>query len=343
MRAVRLPAPGETLRDEKVAPPVPSEGEVLVEIHAAGICHTDAHYRKDPGRARLPLTPGHEIAGVVVEKAPGVESPVAGDRVALHYLVGCGTCRHCRAGAERFCSRVEMIGKDRDGGWAEMIAVPAENAVPVPAGVSFEEAAIMMCSSATALHALRLAQIRPGESVLISGFGGLGVSAVQLAGVVGAGAVIVADVVPGKLAAARDFGAHPLDASKPDFADALRAATAGRGADIALDFAGTPASRTAALRALAPGGRLVIVALDARPFSFDPYRDVLAGERRIIGCSDHTRADLDELIRLAAAGRIDLSRAITRTVPLEAAAIAAVLDDLEAGTSHLRSVVLPFS
>jgi propanol-preferring alcohol dehydrogenase len=206
-----------------------------------------------------------------------------------------------------------MIGKERDGGWAEMIAVPAKNAVPVPAGVSLEEAAIMMCSSATALHALRLAEVRPGESVLVSGFGGLGVSAVQLAGVLGAGAVIAADVVPGKLSAARDFGAHPLDASAPEFPEAVVAATGGRGADVALDFAGTPASRAAALRSLAPGGRLVIVALDARPFPFDPYRDVLARERRIIGCSDHTRGDLNDLMELAAAGKIDPSRAITRT------------------------------
>jgi 2-desacetyl-2-hydroxyethyl bacteriochlorophyllide A dehydrogenase len=341
MRAVRLRAPGERLRDEELPDPSPAAGEVLVEIRAAGICHTDAHYRKDPGRVRLPLTPGHEIAGVVVEKAPGVESPLAGERVAVHYLVGCGVCRHCRAGAERFCARGEMIGKERDGGYAELIAVPAENAVPVPDAVSFEEAAIMMCSSATALHALRLAEVRPGESVLISGFGGLGVSAVQLAGVLGAGAVIVADVVPGKLAAARDFGAHPLDASGPAFAEAIAAATGGRGPDVALDFAGTPASRTAALRSLAPGGRLVIVALDARPFSFDPYRDLLGKERRIIGCSDHTRGDLNDLMELAAAGSIDPSRAITRSVPLEASGIDAVLDDLEAGTGHLRTVILP--
>jgi propanol-preferring alcohol dehydrogenase len=234
-----------------------------------------------------------------------------------------------------------MIGKDRDGGWAEAIAVPAENAIPIPEGISFEEAAVMMCSTATALHALRLADIRPGESVLISGFGGLGASAVQLAGVLGAGAVVVADVVPGKLSAARDFGAHPLDAAAPGFAESLAGATGGRGADVALDFAGTPGSRTAALRALAPEGRLVIVALDARPFSFDPYRDVLAGERRIIGCSDHLRSDLVDLMDLAARGRIDVARAITRRIPLDAAVIDGVLDELESGTGHLRSVVLP--
>jgi len=341
MRAVRLHAPGKPLSDEEVPDPSPGAGEVLIEIHAAGICHTDAHYRKDPGRARLPVTPGHEIAGIVVEKAPGVEFPSVGDHVAVHYLAGCGACRDCRAGAERFCPQAEMFGKERDGGWAEAIVVPSENAIPVPDSVSFEEAAIMMCSSATALHALRLAELRPGESVLISGFGGLGVSAVQLAGVFGAGAVVVADIVPQKLSAAKDFGAHPLDASDPRFAEVVMAATHGRGADVALDFAGTPASRSTALRALAPGGRLVIVALDARPFSFDPYRDVLARERRILGCSDHLRSDLLELMELAAWGKIDLSRAITRRVPLGSAAIGAVLDDLDAGTSHLRSVILP--
>ncbi|HKB70200.1 MAG TPA: alcohol dehydrogenase catalytic domain-containing protein [Thermoanaerobaculia bacterium] len=341
MRAVRLTSPGARLRDEERAVPEPAPGEIVIEIRAAGICHTDAHYRRDPGRARLPVTPGHEIAGVVVEKAAGVELPSPGDRVAVHYLVGCGACADCRAGRERFCPRAEMIGKERDGGYAEMIAIPAENAIPVPDGVSFDEAAVMMCSSATALHALRLAEIRPGESVLVSGFGGLGASAVQLAGVLGAGAVIVSDVVPAKLSAARDFGAHPLDASAADFAESVAGAAGGRGPDVALDFAGTPASRSAALRALAPGGRLVIVALDARPFSFDPYRDVLSRERRIIGCSDHTRADLRDLMEFAAAGKIDPSRAITRRVPLEAAAIDRVLDELEAGTGHLRSVILP--
>ncbi|HWC64864.1 MAG TPA: zinc-binding dehydrogenase [Thermoanaerobaculia bacterium] len=340
MRAVRLVSPDHPLRDESVADPEPGPGEVLVEIRAAGICHSDLHYRKEPGRARIPVTPGHEIAGVVVEKAPGVESPIPGDRVAVHYLVGCG-CADCESGRERFCPRAAMIGKDRDGGWGERIAVPAQNAIPIPDGVSFDEAAVMMCSTATALHALRLAEIRPGESVLVSGFGGLGVSAVQLAGVLGAGAVVVADVVAEKLAAARDFGAHPLDASRPDFGEALRAATGGRGPDVALDFAGTPASRSAALRALGFAGRLVIVALNAEPFSFDPYRNLLSGERRILGCSDHLRSDLVDLMDLAARGRIDLSRAITRRVRLEAPAIDGVLDELEAGTSHLRTIVTP--
>ena len=341
MRAVRLNRTGEGLRDEVLADPSPGEGEIVVEVRAAGICHSDAHYRKDPGRTRLPVTPGHEIAGVVAAAAKGVADLSAGDRVALHYLIACGQCPDCLRGGERFCPRASMLGKDRDGGYAEFVAAPAANAVWIPDSIPFDQAAVMMCSSATALHALRIAGLRRGESVLVAGFGGLGFSAVQLAKALGAGRVIAADVVPAKLAAARVLGAETLDAGKERMEEGVADLTGGRGADVALDFAGSPAARTSALRSLAPEGRLVIVALDDRPFSFDPYRDVLGKERRILGCSDHLFGDLVDLMELAREKKIDLSNAVTRTVPLEADAINAVLDELEKGTSHVRTVILP--
>ena len=338
MRAVRLVTHGEALRDAEVSDPVPGEGEVLVEIRAAGICHSDAHYRREPGRARLPVTLGHEVAGAVVARGSGVESPSVGDRVALHYLVGCG-CSDCRSGSERFCPGVEMLGKDRDGGYAERIVVRALNAVPIPDSLSFEHAAVMMCSSATALHALNLAELRAGESVLVVGFGGLGASAVQIARALGAAAVFAADVVAAKIEAAKSFGAETIDVSQTRMEEAVSERTKGRGADIALDFAGAPGSRTAALRALAPGGRLVLVGLNAEPFEFDPYRDILGRERRIIGCSDHLLSDLTELMDLARTGRIDLSNVVSRTVPLEAVAVNSVLDELERGTGQIRTVI----
>lgn len=346
MRAVRLNRTGEGLRDENVPDAAPGEGEIVVQVRAAGICHSDAHYRKDPGRTKLPVTPGHEIAGVVAAVGKGVADFSAGDRVALHYLVSCGlvSCSQCSdrlRGGERFCAEASMFGKDRDGGYAELVAAPAANAVRIPDSVPFEQAAVMMCSSATALHALRLAGLRPGESVLVVGFGGLGFSAVELAKAFGAGRTFAADVVPAKLEAARALGAETVDASDGTIEDRVAALTNGRGADVALDFAGSPAARTSALRSLAPEGRLVVVALDDRPFPFDPYRDVLGKERRIIGCSDHLFSDLTELMDLAAAKRIDLSGAVTRTVPLEAAEINGVLDELDTGTSHLRAVILP--
>ena len=340
MRALRLNSLGDPLRDVEVPDPAAGAGEVVVEVRAAGICRTDAHYRRDAGRATLPRTLGHEIAGVVAAIGSGVSGAAPGDRVAVHYLAGCG-CAGCRGGRERFCARAEMFGKERDGGYAERVVVPAENLVPIPEPVSFETAAVMMCSSATALHALRIADFAPGESVLVGGYGGLGASAVEICRALGAGRVLVADVVAPKLDAAQARGADTIAGGDPRFVAAVAERTDGRGADVALDFAGSPASRLALLRALAPGGRLVVVALDDRPFPFDPYRDLLGRERKILGCSDHRRTDLDALMALSASGALDLSGAVTRRVPLEARAVNAILDELEKGTSHRRTVITP--
>jgi D-arabinose 1-dehydrogenase-like Zn-dependent alcohol dehydrogenase len=294
MRAVRMLRGNAPLIEQIVDDPVAGEGEVVVDVRCAGICHSDAHYRADASRVRLPVTLGHEIAGVIAGTS---------QRVALHYLMPNG----------------DMLGKEHDGGYAERVVVPAANAIPIPDAVSFEQAAIMMCSTATALHALRLAALRPGESVGIVGFGGLGISALQLARALGASRVAVSDIVPAKLALARSLGAEI------ELQDV----------DVALDFAGHPAATLAALRALRPGGRLVLVAINLREFTFDAYKDVLAKERHIIGCSDHTREELVELMALD----LDLSAAITRRVPFDAAAINGVLDELASGTPHVRTLI----
>jgi propanol-preferring alcohol dehydrogenase len=294
VRALRVTAYGSPLEEREVAEP---SGEVVVRIRAAGICHSDAHYRAGKGKTSLPVTPGHEIAGVTG----------SGERVALHYLLPNG----------------DMLGKEADGGYAESIAVPRANLVRIPDELPFEQAAIMMCSTATAYHALRLASFQRGESLAILGFGGLGYSALQLGRALGAGEISVADRVPEKRAAAERLGAIPE----------LRAA------DVALEFSGSEQLALQALRMLKPGGRLMIVAINLRSMTIDPYADVLAKERRIIGVADHTHAELVELMDLARSGAIDLSQAITRRVPFEVNAVNEVLDELDAGTAHFRSVI----
>jgi D-arabinose 1-dehydrogenase-like Zn-dependent alcohol dehydrogenase len=160
------------------------------------------------------------------------------------------------------------------------------------------------------------------------GGGGGGFSALLLARLLGARAIAV-DRIAGKRALAERLGAQAVDDVR-----------AIRDADVVLDLVGEPSLRTQSLRALARGGRLVLVALDNRPFEFDPYRDVLAREARIIGSSDHTLEELRELMSFAAEGSLDVSPVITRRVPLEAEAVNRVLDDLERGTSELRSAIV---
>ena len=330
MRALAIRSYRAPLEEIMLPDLSPGAGEVKVRVEAAGICHSDAHYRSGFGSAPLPVVPGHEIAGVVTEVGTDVREVAVGDRVAIHYLVSCGRCVSCTRYGEQFCESGTMIGKHRDGGYAEAIIVPAVNAVKVPPNVSFEAAAIIMCSTATAYHALRVAGVREGSRVAILGFGGLGSSALRLSAFLGAASIAVVDVVPEKLIAAEKLGAQLVLNQVTD--DLL-------GYDVAIDFTGRPEVSTAAFRALAPGGCLVLVALSETPLPINPYRDVLAKERRILGCSDHLRSELVELMTLAARGDIDISGAIAERVPLEADAVNAVLDRLDRGTGAIRAVI----
>ena len=340
-RAVRLAAPGRPLEDASLEVSAPGPGEVLVRVMAAGICHSDAHYRAGRGSTNHPLTLGHEVAGIVAAIGAGVATPRVGDRVCLHYLVTCGDCRDCRAGCEQFCATGQMIGKDRDGGFAEMIRIPARNAHPLPDAIPFEQGAIMMCSSATALHALRKARVSPGDTVAVFGIGGLGVSAVQLARALGASAVYAVDLNPAKLALASRLGAVPIDGRAGDPVRAIRAATGGRGVDAALELIGSAHAMEQAVQSLAPQGRAALAGLTQERLSVAPYRDLLGREAEIIGVSDHLASEIGELMQFIARGELDLGQAVTRVIPLEAAAVNDVLDDLEAFGDAVRCVIRP--
>ena len=340
-RAVRLSAPGRPLADATLDAPEPGDGEILVRVMAAGICHSDAHYRSGVGSTRHPLTLGHEVAGIVAATGAGVSSPRVDDRVCLHYLVTCGACMDCRAGREQFCATGQMIGKDRDGGFAELVCIPARNAHPLPEAIPFEQGAIMMCSSATALHALRKARVRAGDTVAVFGIGGLGVSAVQLARALGANAIYAVDLNPAKLAFAARLGAVPIDARTGDPVQAIRDATGGRGVDAALELIGSARVMEQAVQSLAPLGRAALAGLTQERLSVAPYSDVLGREAEIIGVSDHLASEIGELMQFAARGALVLGQAVTRVVPLEAAAINGILDGLEAFGDEVRCVIRP--
>ena len=341
MKAIRLTALGSPLEEEEVELPAVDSRDVLIRVQAAGICHSDAHYRAgvSPTTA-LPLTLGHEVAGVVEQVGPAVRGVVPGDRVCLHYLVTCGKCAFCRAGTEQFCPAGQMIGKHRDGGYAEFIAVPERSVFRLPDEIPFEQGAILMCSSATSLHALNKARLRPGETVAIFGVGGLGVSAVQLAGHFGAAEVYAVDISPRKLELAERFGAIPVNASTGDPVEQLRGMTKGRGVDVALELVGLPMTMQQAVRSLAILGRAALVGLTREHFEVAPYSELLNKEAEIIGVSDHLASEIPLLLDLVRTQKLDLSHGIIRTVPLEAGAVNETLDRLERFSDDLRTVIL---
>lgn len=342
MRAVQLVAIGQELRDAEVPLRAPGPREAAVRVMAAGICHSDAHYRSGVSPVGpLPLTLGHEVAGVVSAIGEGVTTVNVGQRVCVHYLLACGDCEYCVAGQEQFCRRGKMLGKHCDGGFVEYLVVPARNLVPLPDGIPFAQAAVLMCSSATSLHALRKARLKPGETVAVYGCGGLGMSAVQLARAGGALDVYAVDIDGGKLALAQALGATPVDARSSDPVQRILALTGGRGVDVAVEVIGLPETMSQAIRSLAPFGRAVMVGIADRPLLVHTYTELIGKEAEVIGSSDHLLSELPLLLEYVRRQLLDLSRVVTRTVPLSARAINGVLDDLERFTGDVRTVIVP--
>jgi propanol-preferring alcohol dehydrogenase len=342
MKAVRLIRPGGRLAMEDVPVPEPGPDDVLVRVKAAGICHSDAHYRAGKSRVDpLPLTLGHEVAGVVEKVGSGVSKFKAGDRVCLHYLATCGKCNYCEEGNEQFCGSGKMIGKYRDGGYAEFILMPARSLFQLPDEIPFEQGAILMCSSATSMHALNKARLKAGETVAVFGVGGLGLSAIQLAKAFGAREVFAVDIRPAKLAMAKELGAVPIDAAKADAVGELRKVTNGRGVDVALELIGLPLTMRQTVQSLAIKGRAALVGITDQTIEIAPYEEVLNKEAEIIGVSDHLASELPLLIEWVRQGKVSLSNVVSRTIPLDAEAINRTLDGLEKFGDEGRVVINP--
>ena len=192
-----------------------------------------------------------------------------------------------------------MIGKHRDGGYAEFIKVPGRNVMVLPDEIPFEHGAIMMCSSATALHALHKARVQSGDSVAIFGFGGLGFSALQLAKAFGCREVYVVDINPAKLASIAALGGIAIDATARDPVEQIREATGGKGVDVSIELVGSALTMGQAVRCLGVFGRAALVGLTAESVSVLPYTEIINKEAEIIGVSDHLATELPLLMELA--------------------------------------------
>lgn len=342
MKAVRFVGVNQALEMQEIPIPEIGERDILVKVKAAGICHSDAHYRAGVSPVNpVPLTLGHEVAGVVEKIGSQVTNVKIGDRVCLHYNITCGDCYHCATGNDQFCEKVLMLGHYANGGYAEYIAVPARNAIHLPEEIPFEQGATLMCASATAFHALKKSRVKAGERVAIFGAGGLGQSAIQLAKAFGAIEVFAVDINQAKLNLAKSYGAIPVHAKEVNPVNEIKRRTNNKGVDVAIEMIGLSQTMKQAIQTVGVMGRVVIVGLLNQPMEINPYTEILGNEVELIGSNDHHLAELPLLVDLARRKILDVSKIVTKTIPLDAEEINQALDDLENFSGGVRTVIVP--
>lgn len=348
MRSAQFEEYGGPLVLHESETPAPRGDQVLVRVRACGVCHSDLHLWEghfDMGGGRkadlkggrsLPFTLGHEILGEVValgETASGVRS---GDVRVVYPWIGCGACGLCQAGDEHLCLRSRALGVAEAGGYSDHVLVPHARYLFDPGEIAPEQACTYACSGLTAYSAIgKVKALAEGRSLLVIGAGGVGMAALGIAQAVLRTELVVADVDPEKLEAARAAGAaRTVDAAAPDAAKQLVKATGGVAA--AIDFVGAEASAQLGLAALAKGGRLVVVGLFGGamtvPVPLFPLRAI-----GIEGSYVGSPRELGELLTLARAGRV-------RPLPVTERPLAEAgrtLDDLRHGRVLGRVVLRP--
>src|SRR5712691_10442903 len=312
MRAwvVHQPGPMSTgpLRLIDRARPEPGQGELLIRVLCCGVCRTDLHLAEGDLRPKAPdVTPGHEVVGEVVEAGPGTVRFRPGDRVGVAWLAGTdGSCRYCRRGAENLCPRSVFTGWDIHGGYAEYVVAADAYVHAVPAGFSDAEAAPLLCAGIIGYRALLRAELAPGGTLGIWGFGGSAHLTAQIAIAQGAAVHVFT-----RAAAARELALELGAQSAQDSFDPTPEPL-----DAAIMFAPAGELVPAALAALDRGGTLAIAGIHLSGIPALNYQRHLFQERTLRSVTSNTRADADEFLRLAE--RLRLRVAVT-TYPLDQA------------------------
>jgi len=324
----------QPLQIEETPRPSPGADEVLIQVEACGVCHSDLHIAEGDWTHLLriikrPLIPGHEVVGRVVEKGDSVTDLNIGDRVGVawtHWT--CGECDLCKEGRENLCSSQMITGATVDGGYAEFMNAKASHALKVPDVLTSKEAAPLFCAGVTVYHAIKSSGIKPGQRLALFGIGGLGHLALQIAKCFGA-KVIAIDIADDKLELARRLGADVvMNAAKEEVVKQIRKMG---GAHVAVVTSAAKAAYDQAFYAVRSSGTLMVVGMPAEDLSFPA---IMMRELRIMSSATGTREDMREVLELAAAGRVKCE---VETRPLDQ--INEIFDDMRNAKITGRVVV----
>jgi S-(hydroxymethyl)glutathione dehydrogenase/alcohol dehydrogenase len=334
-------APNAPLAIEELELDAPKEGEVLVRMASAGVCHSDYHVMKGEWNPPLPMVLGHEAAGVVEAVGPGVTLSKPGDHVILNFRPNCGWCRYCTTGRPVLCNgadsprwmmfdgtvRLHKGGGDiyhfaRVASFAEYAVVPQSGAVPVRKDMPLDLACLVGCSVMTGIGAVvNTAKVTPGSSVVVIGCGGIGLNVIQGAVLAGAGRIIAVDMLENKLAFAREFGATDIvDASHGDAVERIVEMTDG-GADYAFEAIGKSQTILQAYESTCLGGVTTVVGM--APETDQVSINALSlprTERTIVGSwygGARPFVDLPKLVDLYLANKIKIDELVSRKYPLD--------------------------
>ena len=309
--------------------PTPAASQVLIKVASCGVCRSNLHMIEGDWAPNCPsftpIVPGHEVVGTIAAVGAGVDSFQVGDRVGVQPMWStCGECEYCVAGLDHRCQSKEITGESVDGGYAEYMIGVAEHTYRLPDALDFADAAPLFCPGITAFGAVAKADLAPGKKVAVFGVGGVGHMVLQMAALSGADVFAVSR---GKdhLALAEELGARSVDASGGGAVDALQRLG---GVDAAILLAPSDAVAAQAIEATRPGGIIVTAVNVTATLSF-------AQEKTVVGSLLGTRAQMREVLDLAAAGKI---KAECEPFALEDAPTA--LTRLKNGTIRVRAVLM---
>jgi threonine dehydrogenase-like Zn-dependent dehydrogenase len=320
MRAVRFNAAAKKLFVTEVPVPELEPHEVLVKVHACGICLSDVHLIDGSiPPVRDEVTLGHEASGEIVALGSEVPGWNPGQRVVMAGGKPCGVCDRCKVGLLDDCRNFMLMGFHYDGAWADYVAVPFYACAPIPDGMPAEQAAILADAVATPYAALiDRAALQPAENVGLWGIGGLGTHAVQIARMIGAGLVVAVDPLASARERALSVGADvALDPKSQDVRGEISKLTGGLMLDVAVDLVGANAVISQCVSCLGRGGRAVMVGLSIEPLQLEP--SILFGiqSHSVLGHLGYNKRHLEQLVRLLAGGRLKLEASISDVLPLE--------------------------